>query len=235
MQEQKPNIVLIHIEQRGLPSIKMLAEAGLVGKIGFNSSGNFHALDVLETELIYVGVGVCCNAIRAKGMNPTRLPMHLALRMALNSASMEEAVKKLKEFGVASSCHILVGDKTGAIGMEWSHLGLESIPLTDDRIHHANHLLLDHTDIVDTQWLPDSLNRVDRIQQLSRSVSTPTIGSIQEIFKDENNLPGAICRRQEGDSTAATLFNIVMDLAAVRAEVIMGRPTEPEENLSLYF
>ena len=39
MEEQKSNIVLVCIEQPGLPSIKMLAEAGLIGKIGLNSSG----------------------------------------------------------------------------------------------------------------------------------------------------------------------------------------------------
>ena len=39
MEEQKPNIVLLCIEQQGLPSIKTLVEAGLIGKIGLNSAG----------------------------------------------------------------------------------------------------------------------------------------------------------------------------------------------------
>ena len=39
MEEQKENLVLVNITQPGLPSIKYLAEAGLVGKIGLNSKG----------------------------------------------------------------------------------------------------------------------------------------------------------------------------------------------------
>ncbi|KAI1374166.1 acyl-coenzyme A:6-aminopenicillanic acid acyl-transferase-domain-containing protein [Hypoxylon crocopeplum] len=219
MEEQKPNIVLLCIEQQGLPSIKMLTEAGLIGKIGLNSSG----------------VGACVNAIRAKGADPTRLPMHLAMRTALNSASLEQAVSTLERYGVASSCHILLADKTGAVGTEWSHVGHKSVPQKYGRIQHSNHMLLDQPGVVDTVWLPDSLVRVRRMEELADAVTAPTVAAIQNLYKDETGSPGAICRKQEGYSTAATLFNIVMDLAAVEAHVIMGRPTEPEETLLLSF
>ena len=39
MEEQKENLVLVHITQHDRPSIKYLAEAGLIGKIGLNSKG----------------------------------------------------------------------------------------------------------------------------------------------------------------------------------------------------
>ena len=168
-------------------------------------------------------------------MDPKRLPMHLGLRVALNSNSLEEAVRSLDKYGVASSCFFLLGDRSSALGLEWSHLGYKSIPLADNRIHHGNHLLLDHPGIVDSQWIHDSFHRTKRIQELTDTVSEPTISSIQELFKDETNLPGAICRIQEGESTAATLFNIVMDLSAVKADVLVGRPTQPEERLVLSF
>lgn len=182
-----------------------------------------------------IGVGVCVNAIRAKGMDPKRLPMHLALRVALNSTSLHEALKSLERYGVASSCFFLLGDKSSAVGLEWSHIGYKAMPLTNNRIHHGNHLLLNHPGIVDSQWVPDSFHRTERIQELTNAVSKPTLDSIQGLFKDETNLPGAICRLQEGESTSATLFNIVMDLATVKAYVIMGRPTKPEEHLTLSF
>ncbi|THY67822.1 AAT-domain-containing protein [Aureobasidium pullulans] len=58
MTEQKANLILLTIEQSPKPTIKMVTEAGLIGKIGLNSSG----------------VGVCLNAIRAKGMDASRIP-----------------------------------------------------------------------------------------------------------------------------------------------------------------
>ncbi|KAK6396801.1 hypothetical protein LTR65_008699 [Meristemomyces frigidus] len=88
MEAQKENLIILTIEQQGKPTIKMVTEAGLIGKIGLNSAG----------------VGVCLNAIRVKGMDPTRIPCHLGLRMVLESNSREEAVQTLEKYGVASSC-----------------------------------------------------------------------------------------------------------------------------------
>ncbi|THZ33625.1 hypothetical protein D6C90_08211 [Aureobasidium pullulans] len=53
-------------------------------------------------------------------------------------------------------------------------------------------------------------------------------GRVQELFKDEKNYPFAICRAEEQGNHSGTLFNIVMDLKARKASVILGRPTEPE-------
>lgn len=103
MEQQKENLVLLTIEQAGKPTIKMVTEAGILGKIGLNSAG----------------VGVCLNAIRAKGMDATRLPCHLGLRMVLESSSRSEAVAKLEKVGIASACHMLIADATGGVGMEW--------------------------------------------------------------------------------------------------------------------
>ncbi|KAK3076489.1 hypothetical protein LTS18_012871, partial [Coniosporium uncinatum] len=104
MEQQKANLVMLSIQQAGKPHIKMITEAGLIGKIGLNSSG----------------VGVCLNAIRAKGMDPTKIPCHLGLRLVLESPSKEEAVRQLEKVGVASSCHMLIADATGGVGVEWS-------------------------------------------------------------------------------------------------------------------
>lgn len=103
MEEQKENLIILTIEQPSKPIIKMVTEAGIIGKIGLNDKG----------------VGVCLNAIRAKGMDPTRLPCHLGLRMVLESESREEAVAALEKSGIASACHMLIADPTGGVGVEW--------------------------------------------------------------------------------------------------------------------
>ena len=79
MPAQKRNLIVLSIPSQShapsVPAIKMVTEAGIIGKIGLNSSG----------------VGVCLNAIKIKGMDPTKLPCHLGLRMVLESPSRAEA------------------------------------------------------------------------------------------------------------------------------------------------
>ncbi|CAK7269395.1 hypothetical protein SEPCBS119000_003546 [Sporothrix epigloea] len=221
MEEQKENLVLVHIAQPGRPSIKYLAEAGLIGKIGLNSKG----------------VGVCLNAIRAHGVDRNRLPVHLALRLLLNAESMSAARQALEKDGVAASCHILLGDGTGAVGLECSHLDILALTLSDrKRIYHANHFLLDHPGVVDTNWLPDSITRTKRIEELADGVTSEVnMATLQDLFRDETKELGCICRSRTGPDTASTLFNIVMDLTNATAEVLMGRPSAPDEKITLAF
>ena len=223
MEAQKKNLVLLTVRQEGgRPTIKMVTEAGLIGKIGLNSSG----------------VGVCLNAIRMKGMDAERMPCHLGLRAVLDSHSREEAVRRLQGFGVASSCHMLVADATGGVGLEWSAADLQKCEMNSKgQVFHSNHYLCAHPEVGDdTKWLKDSAYRVGRIEELAGKIEgVPGWDQVKDIFKDEANYPGSICRAQKAPSSSASLFNIVMDLKAKRAEVVLGRPTEPEDRVELRF
>lgn len=219
---QKKNLIVLTIAQAGKPTIKMVTEAGLIGKIGMNSAG----------------VGVCLNAIRMKGMDATKLPCHLGLRMVLDSNSREEAVTRLEEYGIASACHMLIADATGGIGLEWSSTDVQKCTMNDaEQVFHSNHYLLDHPGTKnDTNWLKDSSYRVTRIEELAGKIEgTPDRAALFEIFKDESNYPGAICRAQKAPSESASLFNIIMDLKARKADVTLGRPTDPEDYVQLAF
>ncbi|KAK4549705.1 hypothetical protein LTR36_005006 [Oleoguttula mirabilis] len=220
MEAQKENLIILTIEQQGKPTIKMVTEAGLIGKIGLNSAG----------------VGVCLNAIRVKGMDPTRIPCHLGLRMVLESNSREEAVQTLEKYGVASSCHMLIADATGGVGLEWSAVEMQRVNMSASKIFHSNHFLAKHPGVEDTNWLPDSSFRVTRIEELCKEIApSPTPQTLYECFQDETNWPSAICRAQVDGCGSATLFNIVMDLEARRAIVTLGRPVQPDEVLALSF
>jgi len=222
MNEQSQNLIQLTIAQPGKPVIKMISEAGLIGKIGLNSAG----------------VGVCLNAIKAKGMDPHRIPCHLGLRMVLDSSSREEAVKNLSAHGVASSCHMLVADTTGGVGLEWSSKDLRKIEMNDSKqVFHTNHYLATHDEgVVDTVWLKDSLVRVVRVEELCKRLGdSPSHDEIAGIFKDEKGLPTSICRNERDGSATGTLFNIVMDLKKKRATVTLGRPVDTEEEFELSF
>lgn len=214
---QKENLVLLSISRpsTSLPHIKMITEAGIIGKIGLNSAG----------------LGVCLNAIKAKGMDPTRLPVHLGLRTVLESSSRADAVGKLEKYGVASACHMLIADaETGGEGLEWSSKDVAKVKQhVKGQVFHSNHYLLPHTGgVEDVNWLEDSKFRVKRIEELCSGIGEGEVGweSLGKVFCDEKNFPGSICREAQGRSTSATLFNIVMDLKERRAEVRVGRPIE---------
>lgn len=221
MEAQKSQLIILTIIQDDKPTIKMITEAGLIGKIGLNSAG----------------VGVCLNAIKAKGLDTTRMPCHLGLRTVLESRSRADAVQRLETFGIASACHMLIADPTGGVGIEWSAVEHQKVPMNASKqVFHTNHYLVDHPGIIDTNWLDDSNFRVKRVEELCNKLSaSPRLDEVAGVFKDEVNYPGSICRAEEPPSEAATLFNIVMDLEARTAVITLGRPVQPEGRHVLSF
>jgi isopenicillin-N N-acyltransferase like protein len=221
MERQKCNLIQVTIIQDNLPTIKMITEAGMIGKIGFNSRG----------------VGVCFNAIRARGMDQSRLPVHLGLRIALESTSSTEAVEKLEKIGMASSAHILIADEFTATGLEFTSATFAKLPVdARGRVVHSNHLLLPHPNAYEPPWLEDSPVRVAVMEKNTGAVKDALSWPIfRRLFEDETNYPAAICRAQTGSSDIATLFNIVMELREKKAVIRMGRPIEAEETIELAF
>ncbi|KAK0662682.1 Acyl-coenzyme A:6-aminopenicillanic-acid-acyltransferase 40 kDa form [Lasiodiplodia hormozganensis] len=219
--EQRSNLIALSIVQDNLPSIKMITEGGIIGKIGFNSAG----------------VGCTLNAIRAIGMDPTRMPCHLALRAVLESPSKDAAVATIEKHGVASSCTISIADaETGSVSLEWSATDVQKLfPDGTGRIYHSNHYLVDHPGVKDTVYLPDSIPRVKRIRELSEALGKvdPTVSELLDVFKDEQNFPKSINRKQVEARQSETLFNIICDLKARKAYVTEGRPTEAKSTFTL--
>ncbi|KAF2203499.1 putative acyl-CoA:6-aminopenicillanic-acid-acyltransferase [Delitschia confertaspora ATCC 74209] len=222
MEDQKQNLIVTKIIQDSKPTICQITEAGIIGKIGFNSCG----------------VGTLLNAIQVKGVDASHLPVHLGLRMVLDSSSTIEAVEKLEKHGMASSAHILIADPDTAIGLEFSASTFaRCMPDALGRVVHTNHLLHPHPFVVDTVWLKDSLFRADRMTELSGNLSEANPGltweNVSQLFEDEKNYPTSICRAEEDNCGTGTLFNILMDLKTKSAIIRKGRPTQTEELISL--
>ncbi|MCJ1335538.1 hypothetical protein MMC09_000810 [Bachmanniomyces sp. S44760] len=221
-EEQKQNLIRLQVQRRGKPSIDMITEAGMIGKIGLNSAG----------------VGVCLNALRAKGVSFERLPCHLALRACLDCSSADEALHVLEKAGVASACNILLADATGGVSLECSHSSIVEIPRSKQgTVTHTNHFLEKPSvveEIIDP-GLNDTQHRLRRIDELIEELGelNPMIEDVISLLKDEENSPSSICREQKGCSSTATLFSITMDLGRKYAHVKIGRPVENGEELVL--
>lgn len=201
---QQQNLINLNIKRTTKPSITMITEAGLLGKIALNSSG----------------VGVCINAIRARGVDFTRLPVHLAIRAALDSTSAASALARLDKAGVASAVHLLIGDATGSTSVEYSNLDIIKFEMEDGVIAHSNHFIGKHVEGVNpASFSRDSVERIGRAWELLGEARAKAgmekgqmLGMMERMLEDERGLPGAINRVATEGSPSATLFGVVMDL-----------------------
>lgn len=177
-------------------------------------------------------------------MISSKLPIHVALRLCLESVSVDSAVKTLEALGgVASAQHILVADSTTALALELSPVGNKYIPEdTAGLIPHTNHFI-ENRYVEEPPWLSGSPIRLKRVRDLalgliangaSGDAITPSL--LREyIFSDTFNVPQAICCQEDESVHVSvrnnTLFNIVMHLEPGRlgAEVVFGRPGSGEE------
>lgn len=223
-EKQGEALVVLDVNPKDAPDFKIVTEAGIIGKIGFNE----------------YGVGCCLNAISALGMDTTKIPVHLALRMAMTFHSAEKAADYLQREmgGCASAASILVADDKSAIGLEFSYADTQRLePDSTGRLYHTNHYLLSHQtksgESINDPWQPkDSEFRLKRIEQLANKMS-PTLESVQSAFRDKENYPGSICRKNIGEVESSTIFNIVMDLKGRKGEVIIGDPSKPEDTQTI--
>lgn len=199
----------------------------MLGKIGFNAAN----------------VGVCFNAIRAKPANPQKLPIHVALRLLLESNSMATGIAKLQRLGsTASAVHVLMADVTGPLGLELSPNGDVILQPNDHGVVcHTNHFIQNRR-VIEPPWLSGSPIRLQRLYDLSndmikRGQEADNDTLRKEIFSDIFNAPQAICCQEDPtrpiETRSSTLFNIIMRFAAGKepfAEVVWGQPGSGKES-----
>ncbi|KAJ7839143.1 hypothetical protein B0H14DRAFT_2787860 [Mycena olivaceomarginata] len=106
------NLAMMSIDQPGHPKIYMMAEAGIVGKIGFNSAS----------------VGVCLNAIRAHPTDASKLPIHVALRLC-------NTYIPPNNHGYVTHTNHFIANKCGVIEPHWPGVG------SHERLERINELM----------------------------------------------------------------------------------------------
>ena len=191
---------------------------------------------------------MCLNAIRARPVDTSLLPIHVILRLCLESRSIIDAITKIEGAGgAASSQHILIADRNGGRGLELSPRG--GVYLSEDAeglLVHTNHFLANKL-VDEPPWLAGSPFRLQRARDLSKELASEfgpadklrqalTPSALREkIFADEQNYPQAICASPDltQNSDVQTIFNIVMEFGKdvpPRAEVVFGKPSEASES-----
>ncbi|KAK9244806.1 acyl-coenzyme A:6-aminopenicillanic acid acyl-transferase-domain-containing protein [Lipomyces tetrasporus] len=243
---QLANLVLLEIETpaespaRGI-RLNTMTEAGLLAKVGFNSEK----------------VGVCLNALRATDLDTNKLPLHVLLRLVLESGSVADARQRITdEFGGGAACfgHFGVADGMDGGHAESWEIGPYGIGVIErdqnGRLYHTNHALKEGLQIHEVIWLEDTKERLVRLKELveasdkkndvSRLSDTQQKDRIFAFLKDEDNYPNSICRANDPCQRGLlgemqTVFSIVMDLKDAKAWVKVGRPKQMLEEFELAF
>ncbi|GJN87683.1 hypothetical protein Rhopal_000638-T1 [Rhodotorula paludigena] len=210
-----PSIIVLHIEpDDGSPTIQMMTEAGIIGKMGHNASG----------------VCLVMNAIKAKSLNRKLLPIHLLMRRILQQSNAAAARQYLESLpGCAASVHLMVADKETAFTLETSPKGFTFIePDENTVLCHTNHFIdadVHRKSNEVNDWLADSPVRLAKIRDTLAQTPDISHERIRELLSDRSNGPRSICRH-EGGTGIDTLFTITMNATDGSAQVKVGKPDE---------
>jgi isopenicillin-N N-acyltransferase-like protein len=213
--------ILLEVEQPGKPSFITFLEAGLVGKMGFNSSGLGMACNLLVTDLDRGEIGV---------------PFHVVLRGILNSTSLAGAVDAITRAPRAASANYLIATDAGEIqNFETGPGGRETVfalSPADGLLTHANSFVSGIGSVKDVgvEKLPDSPARTVRLQKLLASRGAVGVEEVKQALVDHDGYPGSICRHLNTEEhpieQIATNASLIMDLTARELQVAVGPPCE---------
>lgn len=225
----KPGMAIVELDQQDKPNILMVTEAGIIGKIGMNSSGIGVCLNMLNTTESIAGV-----------------PVHIVLRGILNSHSLSQAIGQIGRLRRGNAANFLVASREGEI------LNVESTPQDYDVIGsesgviaHTNHFYgprqvnvndLGRISFPDTHLRLEVANRL-----LKQSIGTINESTIEDVFTNHIGYPDSICRHGSfqkpelgREKQSDTVFSIMMNLTEGKMKVAAGQPcTYPYQDFSI--
>jgi isopenicillin-N N-acyltransferase-like protein len=218
----RESMVVLLLDQPGKPSLTMLTEAGIVGKLGFNSAG----------------LGVCLNAIVTDRLEAGATPLHVVLRGILDSRNLGEAVLAASRSGIACAANFLVAQHgNGALDVEAVPGDMDALLPERDVIAHTNHLVsprLAHVHCLGKVAFPDTYPRLARVRRLlEERWGEIDRGAAREILRDHANTPSSICRHLDENVEPEgrrihSVFSLVIDLEERTLEVTDGPPCSAE-------
>jgi isopenicillin-N N-acyltransferase like protein len=216
-------VVMLRIEQPGLPTILMQVEAGQVGRQGANSAG----------------IGLNANGLGARFGSKLGMPQPYIRRKILNAWDLNEALEAVFRSQQALCTNLLFSHRDGfAIDLEttpgrhgWGYP-------TDGVLVHTNHFRYFVPKQIEGSYRyvsPDSLYRAERIERvLARSREAVTGEAmralIREALSDHFGYPDSVCNHRNGNDPwwdqNETVASSIVDLTTGEYWIAHGRPCE---------
>lgn len=184
----------------GRPDALMFTFAGQLGYAGMNAHGVAHFANALYDSPWQPG-----------------LPHYPLKRLMLEQRTVDDCVGLLRQHRTCSAANVVVADGEGHIGD--IEVRPEGIILFEDthpdmRLHTNHYLTPEYADY-ETNSLPDSCPRLDRLRHLvSEAWGEITVDVLKSFLADHEGDPGGICRH--GD---------------VKMHSVSGYIAEPEQRL----
>ena len=201
-------LTLIEIEPKHGERILMLAESGIIGKFGINSSGLGLMLTILFAPVANIGI-----------------PVHLLLRRILESSSTAGAMAAITALPRGSTASLTFCDRSG----DWRMLelaGQEIIEIKDDGtgLVHSNHYLSEKDP--QESALPASHTRVTKAKSLYRQAAEAGIPGLMNLLSNRDGGAESICRAygQGKLFEVGTVAALVLDPSQQTMYVARGQP-----------
>jgi len=216
-------VVLVEAIPDDGPSFMTIVEAGLLAKLGMNSSGLAVATNALVTSADAGEPGV---------------PYHVMLRALLDCCTPTDAATRLQSARRSSSANYLIGSADGlAVDAETRPGGYAAIawdvPDDDGLLLHANHFSVarpGEVDDVGTMLMADSLFRLQRVRRLAREAPGAGVDDWKRILSDHAGHPMGICCHPDPRAHPldqwATAIGAIFEPARRRAHVSVGNPCD---------
>lgn len=205
------------------PACLTLTEAGMLAKIGFNSSG----------------LGVCLNILRSVfDCAHAGVPVHVLLRALLKCASVRDAIAFASRLSFGGSSNILVADRGGeCASLEFSPKGMRVVRGEGATLCHTNHFLHPEAAGWQARHVPNlsTIPRLDRARELAASRPRLGIEDLKRVLRDESAGLLSICRKpdpslpQEAriESVASVIMELKRGVMHVAPDVPSGVEYQP--------
>ena len=225
MTEQEGCIIL-YIDQNDKPDITMVTEAGIIGKIGYNTAG----------------LGVALNALASdKKVEGKVLPLHIAMRGMLDSWTLSDMIRATTCMNLSCCAHFMIASHKGeGVSLEIGPADFDALYAEDGWLVHTNHFIAPRLDYVkDTTRiaLPDSFLRYGRMRKMIKDLNGQKIkiSDIKTMLADHTSYPDSICRHEDmlepEGKRLGTIFSIIMDLERGEMFFAPGNPCNTEYRL----
>ena len=202
---QRATLVLLRGREASGASWLTLTEAGMLAKIGLNSSG----------------FGVCLNILRSSDDGVRAgVPVHVLLRALLACDKVADAIAYTAKLSFGASSNVLCADASGdTAALEFSPRGLEFIRGADAALCHTNHFLAPAAAQHQASLAP-SLSTVPRLARISALTGAHqgkfSVADLQSMLRDEADGYLSICRKPDPalapEICVETVASVVMDL-----------------------
>ena len=173
--------IVLHVKPNdGRPRAVMFTFAGQLGYMGLNAAGVALFANALYDYTWQLG-----------------LPKYAMKRTILEQRSTADALRLLEQHRLCSANNLVLADRDGHLAdveVRPEGIALYADAHPDGRAH-TNHYATPEFAALETNTLPDSCPRLDRLNALLRAQwGQVTVASLQTIMADHAGDPGGLCR-----------------------------------------